>query len=84
MKNWRFVLHRRWAGYLAVTVLFAIACALLSNWQFHRREEAVAEIHRIVANWDRGPIPLQQALHSLDSFEEDQKWTPVTLRGRYL
>ncbi|WP_108251991.1 SURF1 family cytochrome oxidase biogenesis protein [Planctomonas deserti] len=84
MKNWRFVLHRRWAGYLAVTVLFAVACGLLSNWQFHRREEAVTEINRIVANWDREPVPLEQALPELDSFEEGQKWTPVTLRGRYL
>jgi cytochrome oxidase assembly protein ShyY1 len=84
VKNWRFVLNRRWAGYLAVTVLFAIACGLLSNWQFHRREEAVAEVNRIVANWDSDPIPLEQALPSLDSFEEGQKWTPVTVSGRYL
>jgi cytochrome oxidase assembly protein ShyY1 len=84
VKNWRFVFNRRWAGYLAVTVLFAIACGLLSNWQFHRREEAVTEINRIVSNWDSDPIPLEQALPGLDSFDPGQKWTPVTLRGHYL
>jgi len=84
VRNWRFVINRRWAGYLAVTVLFAIACGLLSNWQFHRREEAVAEIDRITANWDRDPMPLEQVLPDLGAFEVGQKWTPVTVRGRYL
>ena len=42
MSRWRFVLNRRWAGYLAVAVVFAIACVLLSHWQFARRDEALA------------------------------------------
>ncbi|WP_150309153.1 SURF1 family cytochrome oxidase biogenesis protein [Planctomonas psychrotolerans] len=84
MKGWRFVVNLRWAAYLAVTVLFAVACGLLSNWQFDRREQALAEIRKVTENWDREPVPLEQVLPTVDSFDDDQKWTPVELRGSYL
>jgi DNA-binding transcriptional regulator of glucitol operon len=41
---------RRWGGYLALVIVFAIACGFLSWWQWSRRAEAVAEIGRIEAN----------------------------------
>ncbi len=62
MSRWRFVLNRRWAGYLAVAVVFAIACVLLSHWQFARRDEALAEIAKVEDNWDRAPQPVDQVL----------------------
>ena len=33
---------RRWGGYLALVIVFAIACGLLSWWQWSRRAETVA------------------------------------------
>lgn len=84
MKRWGFTLSRRWLGYLALVVIFAVACTLLSAWQLARRDEARAEIDRVEANWDSAPRPLADVLPSLDSFEADQKWTPVTMTGRYL
>jgi cytochrome oxidase assembly protein ShyY1 len=84
VKGWRFVFNLRWAAYLAVTVLFAVACGLLSNWQFDRREQALAEIRKVTENWDRAAVPVEEALPSLDSFDGQQKWTPVELRGTYL
>lgn len=84
MKGWRFAFSRRWAGYLALTVVFAIVCSCLGMWQFARRAEARAEIARIDANYDAPAVPLTEALPSLESFDEDQKWTPVLLEGRYL
>jgi DNA-binding transcriptional regulator of glucitol operon len=32
---------RRWGGYVALTVVFAVVCGLLSWWQWSRRVDAV-------------------------------------------
>ncbi len=84
MSGWGFTLSRRWLGYLALVVAFAVACTLLSVWQLARRDEARTEIDRVEANWDSAPRPLTEALPSLDAFEADQKFTPVIVSGRYL
>ena len=82
--GWRFAFNRRWFGYLVAALIFALACVLLSKWQFARRDEAVVEITRVVDNYDAQPIPVEQALPRLDSFDEAEKWRPVTLEGEYL
>ncbi|WP_165064690.1 SURF1 family cytochrome oxidase biogenesis protein [Marisediminicola senii] len=84
MTGWRFAFSRRWAGYLALTIVFAIICSLLATWQFSRRADARAEIDRIDQNYDSQPIAVDQVLPSLESFDDDQKWTRVTLTGQYL
>ena len=33
MSGWRILLTRRWLGYLALAIAFAIACAFLSSWE---------------------------------------------------
>lgn len=82
--GWRFAFNRRWFGYLVAALVFALACVLLSKWQFARRDEAVLEITRVVDNYDAEPIPVSEALPQLDSFTADEKWRPVTLEGEYL
>lgn len=84
MTGWRFAFTRRWAGYLALTVVFAIVCVSLGFWQLARRAEARAEIDRVEANWDSAPMPIDDVLPELDSFDADDKWMPVELTGRYL
>jgi cytochrome oxidase assembly protein ShyY1 len=84
VSRWRFVLNRRWAGYLLVAVVFAIACVLLSHWQFARRDEALAEIAKVEDNWDRAPLPVDQVLADTSAYADTQKWTPVTMTGTYL
>lgn len=84
MKNWRFALSRRWLGYLALVVAFAIACTLLSLWQIARRDEARADITRVETNWGAEPRPIEELLPELDVFDENLKWSPVTVTGRYL
>lgn len=84
MNGWRFTLSRRWIGYLALVVVFAIACVFLSLWQLARRDEARADIARVEQNWDAPPRPVAEVLPQLDSFDADDKWVSVTLSGRYL
>ncbi len=82
--GWRFLLSRRWAGYLALTIVFALVCVLLAMWQLARRDEAVAEIDRVAANFDAAPTPLVDVLPELDSFDESQEWLTVSMTGSYL
>ncbi|MFM9878464.1 MAG: SURF1 family protein [Rhodoglobus sp.] len=84
MKGWRFALSRRWLGYLALVVAFAIACTLLSLWQIARRDEARADIVRVDMNWDADPRPLAELLTERTGFDEELTWSPVTLTGQYL
>ncbi len=60
--GWRFVRSRRWLGYFAIAVAFAIVCALFGMWQWDRRNEAVRQNEQIAQNYDHRPVPLDQAL----------------------
>lgn len=75
---------RRWGGYVALTLVFATACGLLSWWQWARRAEALARIDRIEANYDADAVALDSLLPTLDAAPVDAEWHPVALRGEYL
>ncbi|WP_309709341.1 SURF1 family protein [Pseudolysinimonas sp.] len=75
---------RRWGGYVALTVVFAVVCGLLSWWQWSRRVDAVDEIARIETNYDALPAPLDDLLPDLDSADESTEWRPVVITGEYL
>jgi len=84
MSRWRFLASPRWAGYLALVIVFAIACSALGTWQLNRRAEALAEVARIDANYDAEPVPLAEALPEPDGFDVDQRWQVVAATGEYL
>jgi len=84
VNGWSFAISKRWFGYLALVVIFAIGCSLLAMWQLARRDDARAEIDRVEANWESAPRPIDEVLPTLDSFDPDTKWTPVVLNGEYL
>lgn len=75
---------RRWGAYVALTIVFAVGCGLLSSWQWARRAEAVAAIERIEANFDAAPVPVEHLLEGLDAVPADAEWHPVELVGEYL
>lgn len=83
MKGWRFAFSRRWLGYLAFAIVFAIACVFLSNWQLSRAHETAAENARIAANYDGKPVPLTTALPTLASYQPRQEWSRVRMTGHY-
>lgn len=74
----------RWTGYVAIAVVFAIACAYLSHWQFSRNEERERQLTLIAANYDSDPVALRDALGADGSFDRSDQWQPVTLTGTYL
>ncbi|ROQ40974.1 cytochrome oxidase assembly protein ShyY1 [Frondihabitans sp. PhB188] len=84
MKEWRFAFSRKWVGYFAVAVVFAIVCAFLSHWQWERRGENLALQHTLQANYDAEPVPLADVLTNLDSYSSADEFKPVTVTGTYL
>jgi cytochrome oxidase assembly protein ShyY1 len=84
VKRWRFAFSRRWFGYLAVAIVFAIVCVLLSNWQLARRAEKTHEIALVTDNYDARPVDVHALLPDLDTFDPADEWRPVVLEGAYL
>ena len=74
---------KRWFGWLALVVIFSVACALLSNWQFSRRQEALAAMQQLAENYDAKPVALEE-LEDPDSLDQSNQWRPVTVTGHYL
>ncbi|MFC5501607.1 SURF1 family protein [Lysinimonas soli] len=75
---------RRWGAYLALVIAFAIACALLSWWQWARRAETVAEGQLVTSNYEAAPVALDSLLSGYGAWHAGEEWRPVTLHGRYL
>lgn len=74
----------RWTAYVAVAIVFAIACAFLSNWQFTRNAERSEQLELIEANYDQPAVPLSEVLAEGAELAPLDEWRPVTLTGEYL
>lgn len=74
----------RWAIYIALAVVFAIACAFLSQWQFSRNEERAGQLALVAANYDADPVPLAEVIPPDGTLDPQDEWRPVILTGRYL
>ncbi len=74
----------RWRRPLALAIVFAIGCGLLSWWQFARRTETAEANALVVANYDATPQPLGDVLHGLGSYTPGQQWRQVRATGVYL
>lgn len=74
----------RWTVYVAIAIVFAIACAFLSNWQFSRNEQRAAQLALVEANYDADPVPLADVLVPGAELAASDEWTPVELTGTYL
>ena len=74
----------RWTVYVSVAIVFAIACAFLSNWQFTRNAQRGEQLALIAANYDAEPIPLAEVIAPGADLAPSDEWRPVTLTGTYL
>jgi len=76
---------RRWAPWLALVVLFAIATTLLSWWQFSRREERVEKINQVIENYEAEAINLADVSWTqITGGLRADEWKSVNLEGNYL
>ena len=74
----------RWTVYVSVAIVFAIACAFLSNWQFSRNAQRSEQLALIAANYDAEPVPLAEVIAPGADLAPSDEWRPVTLTGTYL
>jgi cytochrome oxidase assembly protein ShyY1 len=84
MRRWRFAFERRWFTYLAMAVVFAIACALLSRWQFGRNQQVSAENQLVTANYSAPVVPIGSILSSKSSYSHADIYRRVAVEGTYL
>ncbi len=74
----------RWTAYLGVAIVFAIACAFLSNWQFGRNAERSRQLALVAQNYSADPVPLETLLPAGSSLDAADQWRQVRLTGTYL
>lgn len=74
----------RWTVYVLVAVVFAVACAFLSNWQFSRNAERAGQLALVERNYDAEPVPLDTAIPAGAEFDRGDEWLPVEVVGEYL
>ena len=80
----RLLISRRWLAALSVATLFAVACVLLGQWQWHRHEDKAARADRINSHYLAKPVPLAQMLRRPGAtLPRSGDWTLVTATGRY-
>lgn len=75
---------RRWAPWAALVIVFSLATSLLSWWQFDRRQDRVAKIEMVQANYDQPPVPLLELEWVEVDGEPINEWRTVLVSGSYL
>lgn len=80
----RLLLQPRWLRAIGLALLFTVVCALLADWQLHRREAKLAAIALVTDNYSRSPVPVGEVLPSPGAALPPRgEWTPVRARGVY-
>lgn len=74
----------RWSAWFLVATVFAITCFFLANWQLERREQAVSKIERMVENFEKPPIGIDELDSASQELINSLEWQPVMLSGEYI
>ena len=74
----------RWTSYVAVAIVFAVACGFLSNWQFTRNADRAEQLALVARNYDADPVPLDAIIAPGSALRATDEWRPVALEGEYL
>jgi cytochrome oxidase assembly protein ShyY1 len=84
LAKWRFAAQRRWFTYLGMAIIFAVACVLLSRWQFGRNQETIAANSLVNHNYNAAAVAPSVLLPSKSSYVANYEWRTVSLTGEYL
>jgi cytochrome oxidase assembly protein ShyY1 len=84
LARWRFAAQRRWFTYLGMAIVFAVACVLLSRWQFGRNAETIAENTLVNANYRAAAVAPSVLLPTKSAYSAKNAWRKVTMTGEYL
>ena len=75
---------KKWLNWIALVVVFSIACGFLANWQFNRRETKLASIALVKQNYDAPAVPLSELSTGSNFDLPNMTWRTVSISGRYI
>lgn len=75
---------KKWLNWIALVVVFSIACGFLANWQLSRRETKLASIALVRENYNSTPVELSTLLENGSVSIPEMTWRTVTISGHYL
>ena len=75
---------RRWLRWIALAIVFAIACGFLANWQWNRRTQVVKVIARLDHNYDFRMLPVETLVPNRAGFSASKEYRPALATGHYL
>jgi cytochrome oxidase assembly protein ShyY1 len=75
---------KKWLNWIALVLVFTIACGFLANWQFSRREARLASITLVKKNFDAAPAALSEVTMNGRFNTPSDTWKPVEVSGHYL
>lgn len=82
--GWRFLLTRRWAGFIVGALIYVLGCGAGVTWQWQLGSQIEQFNTAVSRNFDAKPVPLDRVLTTRDSYDPSEQWTPVTASGTYL
>lgn len=74
----------RWLSWISLATVFAIACWFLSQWQFARAAEVQKSNAIVLQNYNSLPVPLEQLLTPISSWNPKLEYRQVSVSGHYL
>ncbi len=75
---------KKWLNWIALVLVFAIACGFLSNWQFSRRESKLASIQLVQNNYKQPVVEFKALITSNQVELPKLSWRMVKISGHYL
>lgn len=75
---------KKWLNWAALVLVFTVACGLLANWQFERRESRVASIELVKKNYNESPVALETLVKTDSLPLPSATWRTVSIVGHYL
>jgi cytochrome oxidase assembly protein ShyY1 len=75
---------KKWLNWIALVIVFSIACGFLANWQFSRRETKLDSIAMVKQNFNATPVPISEYLPDSTMDPKKDQWRRVNLTGSYL
>lgn len=79
----RFLLTRRWIGFILAVIVMSTAAVQLGRWQFHRLDERKARNVYTEHALQAAPVAADTLLKVGSGPNKDQEWQQVTATGQY-
>ena len=80
---YRFLLHRRWLGFLLLVLVLGATCVRLGLWQLDRFNQRQADNARIASYLDGDPVPVADVTSVGGAVPASREWRRVVAVGPY-